>query len=227
MFLDYNSGVDEAGRGCVLGPLVMGLCTLSHEQEIYFKKLGVKDSKLLSKKKRVEFFSIIQKNSIEYKIMAVPAEELNVLMNRYSLNEIEAMKTAEMVKSLKIIPKRLILDCPDTQPEKYKQRMISNFNLIDYKHSIEIISEHKADLNHMSVSCASVLAKVTRDRLINEIIGYELSGYPADPKTIKYIKDYILEHKKIPPFARDKWATIQNIINDLYQKKMGWFNEKK
>jgi ribonuclease HII len=226
MLPKYNCGVDEAGRGAVLGPLVLASCTLSPEQEVYFKEIGVKDSKLIVKNKRVSFYDIIKEKATEYKIVAVPAEELNVLMNRYSLNEIEAIKTAEIVKDLKITPNKLILDCPDTQTEKYKKRMINNFNILKHINNCEILSEHKADLNHISVSCASILAKVTRDKMIFDLIGPDISGYSSDPRTIKYIKDYILKHKKIPPFARDKWETINNIMNELYQNKIGWFYDK-
>jgi ribonuclease HII len=226
MLPKYNCGVDEAGRGAVLGPLVLASCTLSPEQEVYFKEIGVKDSKLILKNKRVSFYDIIKEKATEYKIVAVPAEELNVLMNRYSLNEIEAIKTAEIVKDLKITPNKLILDCPDTQTEKYKKRMINNFNILKHINNCEILSEHKADLNHISVSCASILAKVTRDKMIFDLIGGDISGYSSDPRTIKFIKDYILKYKKIPPFARDKWETINNIMNELYQNKIGWFYDK-
>ncbi len=226
MLSNYNCGVDEAGRGSVLGPLVLASCTLSLEQEVYFKEIGVKDSKLILKSKRTSFYNLIKERAIEYKIVAVPAEELNILMNRYSLNEIEAIKTAEIVKDLKITPKKLILDCPDTQTEKYKKRMINNFNILKFVNSFEILSEHKADLNHISVSCASILAKVTRDQMMFDLVGQDISGYSSDPRTIKYIKDYILKYKKIPPFARDKWETINNIMNELYQNRIGWFCDK-
>jgi ribonuclease HII len=222
-----NCGVDEAGRGCVLGPLVLAACTLNEEQESFFRGLGVKDSKLLSKPKRESLFNIIKEKSTDYSIIVIPAEELNVLMNRYSLNEIEAIKTAEMVKNLKIKIDSLILDCPDTSPEKYKTRMVTNFIQLKYDYKFNIVSEHKADLNYMSVSCASVLAKVIRDRMIEDLTGLSISGYSSDPKTIDYLKKYIIEHKKIPPFARDKWETINNVMNDLYQNKIGWFYEKK
>jgi ribonuclease HII len=220
--------VDEAGRGCVLGPMVMGLCTISKESEFFLKKIGVTDSKLISPKKREFLFDIIKEKAVEYKIMVVPAQELNVLMQRYSLNEIEAQKTAQMIKSLDIIPKKIILDSPDGSIKKYKERIINNLNLIDFNiNNVEIITEHKADLNHISVSCGSILAKVTRDRLLEKLVGKEISGYSSDPKTINYLKDYILKNKKIPEFARSKWETIDKIMKELYQKKIGWFDGSK
>lgn len=223
----YFCGVDEAGRGCVLGPLVLASCTILKEQDDFFKDIGVKDSKLILKSKREKLFDIIKEKVLEYKIIVVPAEELNILMNRYSLNEIEAQKTVEILKNLKIIPDKFILDCPDTNTEKYKNRIINNIYIskLDYN-SKNIISEHKADFKYLSVSCASILAKVTRDRIIKELTNTDISGYSSDPKTIEFIKNYILENKKIPPYARDKWETIDKITKELYQNKIGWFCEK-
>ena len=231
MLTNNIAGVDEAGRGCVLGPMVLAICSISKDKEDYFKKIGVKDSKLLSKPKREELNEIIKKEALEYKIISVPAEELNVLMNNYSLNEIEAQKTAELILSLKNHNSEIILDCPDINTEKYKNRIINNLNIIDNKNLINkkkfnIISEHKADLNHISAGCASILAKVTRDNLLFDLLGNNLSGYCSDPKTIAYLKNYILEKKEVPHFARTKWQTIDNIFKELNQKKLGWFNEQ-
>jgi len=63
--------------------------------------------------------------------------------------------------------------------------------------------------------------------MISELTGLDISGYSSDPKTIKYLKEYIIKNKKIPPFARDKWETINNVMNELYQNKIGWFYDKK
>lgn len=222
------SGVDEAGRGCVLGPMVMAICSIDKSKEDFFRKEGVKDSKLILKKKREQLFEIIKKEAVEYKISIVPAVELNILMDSYSLNEIEAIKTAEMIKSLDVETSKIILDSPDTSADKYKQRILNNLKKLEYSiDEKKIVSEHKADLNHICAGCASILAKVTRDSVLKNIIGSDLSGYSSDPKTIDYIKNYILENKKLPDCARTKWKTIDNIFQDLYQKKLGWFNGRK
>ncbi|MDD3975578.1 MAG: ribonuclease HII [Candidatus ainarchaeum sp.] len=221
------SGVDEAGRGCVLGPMVLSICSIEESKEDFFRQKGVTDSKLIPKKKRENLFEIIKKEAVEYKISVIPAAELNILMNNYSLNEIEAIKTAEMISSLKKQTSKVILDSPDISENMYKLRIISNLKKIKFDFDEnKIISEHKADLNYICAGCASIIAKVTRDFLLNKLIGSNLSGYSSDPKTIEYIKNYILENKKLPDFARTKWKTIDNIFKDLYQKKIGWFNEK-
>jgi ribonuclease HII len=218
------AGIDEAGRGCVLGPMVLAVAVIKKSQEKELKEIGVKDSKLLSPKRREELFEIINKQAVEYKLVAVPAEELNVLMKKYSLNEIEAQKIAELLISLKSKIDTLIVDSPDTIPDKFKKRIEDN--LVKQGSSIgryTIKSEHKADLNHVSVATASILAKVTRDKLLEELIGKNISGYSSDPRTIEYLKNYILKNKKLPEFARTEWQTIDNIMKELYQKKIGWF----
>lgn len=216
------AGIDEAGRGCVLGPMVLAICLVDEKKEAFFKEIGVKDSKLLSRSKREELFTVIKENSAYYKIVVVPAQELNVLMNAYSLNEIEAQKVVELLKDLKVIPQRLILDSPDTVAERYTLRIrnILKKTAVANIEDLEIVSEHKADYKYISVACASILAKVTRDNLMDQLVGFSLSGYSSDPKTIEYLKKYFLENKSFPEFTRMKWKTVDNIVRDLYQKKL-------
>jgi len=218
----FISGMDEAGRGCVLGPMVMCVCVIDKYKEKFFKEIGCKDSKLLTPKKREELSEIIKKEAQEYKIIVVPAEELNVLMNHYSLNEIEAQKAGEMILNLKTKISEIVVDSPDTVPEKFKKRILDELKRKGYDSTIKIISEHKADVNHVSVSCASILAKVVRDKLIHELIG-DISGYSSDPKTIDYLKAYILKHKELPSFARTHWETIDKVMKEIYQKKISGF----
>ncbi len=220
----FTAGMDEAGRGCVLGPMVMCICVIDRAKQDFFKGIGCRDSKLIAPKKREELAEIIKKEAEEYKIIVVPAEELNVLMNHYSLNEIEAQKASEMIFNLKTEMSEIVVDSPDTVPEKFKKRILDDLKRKKYKHTkkLNIISEHKADVNHVSVSCASILAKVVRDKLIHELIG-DLSGYSSDPKTIEYLKTYILKHKELPSFARTHWETIDRVMKELYQKKLSGF----
>lgn len=215
------AGVDEAGRGCVLGPLVLSVCVIDKTKEKMFKDSGVKDSKLLSPQKREELFELIKKEAEDYKIIAIPAEELNVLMDKYSLNEIEAQKACFAISQLKTEPEAIVFDSPDTSTDHFSRRIKDNLKALSCNISSKIISEHKADLNHPSVSCASILAKVTRDSLLKkELGGLEISGYSSDPKTIDYLKNYFKKHKEFPKNTRLKWKTLDNIVNDLYQKKL-------
>ncbi|MFH0906620.1 MAG: ribonuclease HII [archaeon] len=217
------AGVDEAGRGCVLGPLVIAICVVEKDKEDFLKKLGVKDSKLLTKLQREKLFPIIVENCEGYKIIQIPAEELNISMNSFSLNEIEAQKISEIIKDVKKFDK-VILDSPDTDTNKFRLRVCRNLKVNCKDLDYEIVSEHKADFKYISVAAASILAKVTRDNLLFELLGNDLSGYSSDPKTIDYLKNYILENKTLPHLSRTKWKTIDNVMKELYQKKLGWFS---
>ena len=55
---------------------------------------------------------------------------------------------------------------------------------------------------------------------MDQLVGFSLSGYSSDPKTIEYLKKYFLENKSFPEFTRMKWKTVDNIVRDLYQKKL-------
>jgi len=215
------AGVDEAGRGSVLGPLVLAVCVIDTKKEKMFKEEGVKDSKLLSSQKREELFSLIKKEAEDYQIIAVPAEELNVLMDRCSLNEIEAQKACFAISRLKTKPEIIVFDSPDTSTDRFTKRIKDNFKVTSCELSSKIVSEHKADLNHLSVSCASILAKVTRDSLLKkELGGLEISGYSSDPKTTDYLKNYFKKYKNFPSNTRLKWKTVDNIVKDAFQRKL-------
>ncbi len=223
------AGIDEAGRGCVLGPLVIAVCVIDEKDEAYFKDLGITDSKLILKAKRKELLEIIKKKAIEYKIIAVSAQELNLSMQRYSLNEIEAQTMMELLFSLKNKVSKVVIDCPDTTPLAFKKRIDGLCQIEKYKNILDnnFCIEHKADLNHIVASCASILAKVTRDELLKELTCSDISGYSSDERTIKYITEYVLENKCLPETARTKWSTIDKIMKNLYQKKIGWFCDRK
>ena len=89
---------------------------------------------------------------------------------------------------------------------------------------IELLVEHKADLNHISVSAASVLAKVTRDseiekikKAIKEDFG---SGYPSDPKTKAFLEK---NFEKYPEIFRKTWSSHKEMINRKFQKSLSDF----
>lgn len=223
------AGIDEAGRGCVLGPLVVAVCVIDEKDISYFKDLGITDSKLIPKPKRKEFFEIIKEKSKEYHINVIPAQELNIRMQRCSLNDIEAQDMVKLITFLENKVTGIYIDCPDTTPEAFKKRLEIISKNDSYKNILNnnFIIEHKADLNYVVVSCASILAKVTRDEIIEEVVGKNISGYSSDERTITYLKEYILKNKCLPETARTKWETINKVMNELYQKKLGWFCERK
>ena len=216
-------GIDEAGRGPIIGPLVLCGLLVKEEDEKNLVRLKVKDSKLLTKKTREFLFDKIKDISYKYEIIEVYPDEIDHAVNNndgLNLNRLEAVKTADIINLLK--PDKAIIDAPSNNIRSYKQYLL---NLIKNK-KMEIILEHKADINFPVVSAASILAKVTRDNKIEEIkkkIKVDFgSGYMADPKTIEFLEKY---YEKYPDLFRKSWLPYQNILNKKFQKKLEDFSQ--
>ena len=209
-------GIDEAGRGPVIGPLVIAGVSINEKDLDKLKKLGVKDSKLLSPRQRENLFDKIIVAAKNHKIIIIPPKEIDSALKSESLNLnwLEAIKSAEIIDFLK--PEKAIVDCPSNNIINYK-----NFLKEHLKNKTELIVEHKADFKYAVVSAASIIAKVTRDKEIKEIqkkikepIG---SGYPSDPVTINFLKK---NHNSYPGIFRKEWASWKNINKKKKQKSL-------
>ena len=203
------AGVDEAGRGCVLGPLVICIAIVEEEKEQLLKKIGAKDSKLLSPSARGRLQHKVREICVEAQCIHITAKQLNELMPHHSLNEIEAMKVAELLSAMKHHPESIIADSPDTDAKRFEHRIRKYL-----KRDLVIHSEHKADVNHPVVSGASILAKVERDAEIERIKGelnYEFgSGYSSDPRTIEFLKSNF-HLPAVGKYLRTRWETVENL----------------
>lgn len=192
-------GIDEAGKGCVIGPLV--IAGVACDKEDYLRSIGVRDSKKLSQKKREELAKKIREVA-KVEVIKIPAEKLDEMMESKTINEILKESYAEIIRRLK--PELAFVDSPDVKPK----RLASQLKEIT---GIEIIAEHKADEKYPLVSSASIIAKVEREKEIESLkksFGDFGSGYASDPKTIAYLKQ-LRELKEMPPFIRKKWRTIK------------------
>ncbi len=210
------AGVDEAGRGCILGPMVLCVLYCKKEDEPKLKKLGIKDSKLLSPKQRVELEPQIRKMCTA-NLVVVEAPELNTMMEKDSLNEIEAIKIAHALNSTKLKAEMVYIDSPDNIPKNFELRIRKYLN--DKMH---ITSQNKAESRFPVVAAASIVAKVARDGFIEKIkqeIGIDFgSGYTSDPRTIAFLQEHAYD-ANMKPYLRTKWKTLDNIK----QKKLDEF----
>jgi len=211
-------GVEEAGRGPVIGPLVMAGCMLEEKDIDTLDSIGVKDSKLLTPIQREALFDKIKK-ICKYKILIIEPKEIDDILNSddLNLNWLEAIKSAQIINELN--PDKAILDCPSNNISSY-----SDYVKKHLEKEVEIIAEHKADLNYTIVGAASILAKVTRDREIEKLkkklnINFG-SGYPSDPRTKKFVEEF---HNKYSGIFRETWSTFQKAKLMKKQKKLGEF----
>ncbi len=207
-------GIDEAGKGPLLGPLV--ICgVIIHPQDVQkLVDIGVKDSKHLTPKKREELFPKIKTIIKDYMITIVEPREIDraVESETLNLNWMEAIKTAIIVNYLK--PDKAIIDCPSTNIKAYTD-YIKNF----LKQDTELQLEHNAE-RFPVVAAASILAKVTRDSEIEKLklkYGDFGSGYPSDKKAQDFLKE---NWKNYPELFRQSWASYKKVAN---QTKLGEF----
>ncbi|HLC88944.1 MAG TPA: ribonuclease HII, partial [Candidatus Nanoarchaeia archaeon] len=206
-------GVDEAGRGPVLGPLVMAALAFKEEDIQKLEWLGVKDSKLLSSSAREELFEPIRELVHDFRIEVIEPDaiDLSLTESTSNLNWLEAETSARLVSELN--PDKVIIDCPSPNIPAYKNYFSSKLSPGVLGHA-EIVMEHKADLNHIVVAAASVIAKVIRDRQIDKLkseINFDFgSGYMPDPKTQQFLNDY---HDKFPHLFRKKWQSYVDAVN--------------
>ena len=194
-------GIDEAGRGSVLGPLIISLCLCERRYEKKLNGLVKTDSKHMTRMERERIYDAL-KNFCVFRIVEVSAEELNILMDTMSLNDIEAKKMAQLAKN---VNGDIMIDLPDRYSWIFNRRM-ETFGLTKFQ------AQHKADENYPIVGAASVYAKLIRDSRIDEIkenLGIDFgSGYPSDEKTREALRNYKNELK---PYIRFKWKTLETI----------------
>jgi ribonuclease HII len=205
------AGVDEAGRGPVIGPLVIALVAVSHEHIL--DKIALKDSKLCTPPQRELFKTQINQIADKTKILSVSAADIDTMRKTMTLNQLEVYTFSKLISAAK--PDICYIDSADVNANRFALNIKKH---LDY--SPQIISRHKADNIYPVVSAASIIAKTTRDSQVS-VIEKELSktlplplgsGYPADPITQKFLKTWLQKYGTLPPHVRLSWKTAQNLV---------------
>lgn len=217
------AGIDEAGRGPVLGPMVMVIAAADTGMMNELVEMGVRDSKALSVKRR-KVLSKQLKELIDYEIASISPQEVDAAVNSAStnLNWLEADVSARIAR--KLYEQRpftkLYLDCPSNNIPAYSNYFQKALQI----KQVKVIAEHKADERYPIVSAASIIAKVYRDMEIwkwQESSGIDCgSGYPSDPKTIEFIKKY---GSKYPQIIRKSWDTYKRLSKLKNQRNLSKF----
>ena len=166
-------------------------------------------------------YPLLQNELEEFATFHLHAPEMDELMARESLNEIEALKIGYLLNNLKSKPDLVYVDSPDPVASNFAKRI---HQYLSYK--TKIVAEHKADVHYPVCSAASIIAKVERDREIQKIqaqfseYGNIGSGYSHDERTITFIQKYIQKHDSLPECARKKWDTNVRLMNARWQTKL-------
>lgn len=204
-------GVDEAGRGCVVGPLAVAGVSIESEKLRDLGELGVKDSKMLSAKQRDALYPEIIKLCQGVEVSRIPPKMIDRYVSRGKkyrrLNYLETIHMAKVIDALAV--EEVFIDAPDVNPPRFKTELEEL--LLSRP---RITAEHKADVNYAVVSAASIIAKVERDKDVAElrdIHGDFGSGYPSDPDTIAFLESWVKSKSSQPEFARKSWKTWARI----------------
>jgi ribonuclease HII len=200
-------GIDEAGRGSVLGPLVVGAFCCSAEQLTALRATGVRDSKRLSPGRREEVYGLLAAVG-ERRSVALPPRTIDRYVARGGLNELELDTFATLVRELR--PDVAYVDACDPNAERFGRRLAALAG-----DGTRVVSRHKADRDLLVVSAASVVAKVRRDaalenlgRAAGESVG---SGYPSDAETRRCVERHAADGGRVPPWMRRSWETVQRV----------------
>ncbi len=208
------AGVDDAGRGCVIGPLVIAGVMMKEEDLPKLVQLGVRDSKLLSPHRRETLEPEIRRMAEKSAVVKLTPSEIDAIVSAgrklHKLNWLEAQAMARVLETLK--PDKAYVDASDVLEKRFEKDILDclTFNL-------EIVSEHKADRNYPIVSAASIIAKVERDNEIAELAkayGDFGSGYPSDPRTIRFLQQCLEKSCDYPSFVRKSWKPAKKAISD-------------
>ncbi len=213
------AGVDEAGRGCVIGPLVVAGVAVQTEQLSALSALGVKDSKLLTAKKRESLYDEIIKLTQIYKTIKLAPAEIDKVVESsrrlHKLNRLEAQTMAQIIQALN--PNEVYVDAADVLEHRFANHIRECLTI-----KAKIISRHKADLIYPIVSAASIIAKVERDREITSLrceYGDFGSGYLHDPKTQLFISKWLKDNTDYPSCVRRSWKPAKKALSERGTKQ--------
>lgn len=232
--MEYEVGIDEAGRGPVIGPMVYACCAWPISLRETYSKKGFDDSKKLTEVKRDMLFDVIKSlPEVVYKTDVLSPEYISNCMlgrQKISLNVISMESAEKLIQELindGINVREVYVDTVGTA-ESYQERLSNRFSGIQFKVSA------KADSLFPIVSAASIVAKVTRDSFIEDyknFLGEIGSGYPSDPNTQGWLKKNMNPVFGYPSkFVRISWRTCTDAMQDLplvsWPEEMSITNER-
>jgi len=205
------AGLDDAGRGPIIGPLIIAGVLIDDSRIQELASLGVRDSKLLSPSARRRLEVQIKQTVERYEYVELTPDQIDLVVHKAKklqrLNFLEAKAMAQVISRLK--PDVAYVDASDVLCERFGKHVQENLSF-----QLKIISEHHADRKYPVVSAASILAKVRRDEEVARLqaeYGDFGSGYVTDARTITFLENWIQQHGSPPPIVRRSWKTLKKL----------------
>jgi len=204
----------------VLGPLVIAGVSIAESKLDKLKALGVKDSKLLSPKRREHLAKEIEKIADNIMVLKVgPCKIDSYRSQGIDLNRLEFMKMAEIISFLG--PNTVYVDSPDVKPERLAKILSKSAN------GARVVSEHKADVNYPIVGAASIIAKVERDADIEKLkakYGDIGPGYSSNQITMEWMRSWLAKNKDFPEgVVRKSWITTDMVKQEKSQGRLSFW----
>ena len=218
------AGVDDAGRGPIIGPLVIAGVLFPEDQQETLRGMGVRDSKLLTPELRTRLDIKIRSAARKVSLVEAQPKEIDEFVlhggRLRKLNFLEAKMMANVLSDLSA--EEAYVDASDVNEARYAAS-IREF-LPDQLRGMKMFSEHHADRTFPVVSAASIVAKVRRDSLVEGLrkeYGDFGSGYMTDPKTMSFLRGWRQSHTAYPPIVRMSWKTIRELEAEIGQTRFG------
>jgi ribonuclease HII len=214
------AGVDEAGRGCAIGPLVVAGAVFAEEDVPGLVEMGVRDSKRLTARRRERLSAKIKELALEFRFVELSPETIDKVVTRSvplrRLNYLETMVMARIVRELR--PDSAYVDTCDVDHIRCGDQIRS---VLPFR--VDITCVPRADSVYPVTAAASILAKVRRDSLVaalRERHGDFGSGYCSDRKTLEFIDNWFAGSRDSPPFMRASWAPVRRRLEGLKQTRL-------
>lgn len=206
-------GLDEAGRGALLGPLIVAGAVLSEEDLPKLAELKVKDSKAVPRAQRPRLLRELWAWGLRGRAVVIPPEHID----EGNLTQLELGAMLVLIQFLR--PDRVIAD-PPVGPRaipRFRRSLAQAAGLAEN----QVLLFPKADAQDPLVAAASLLAKVVRDgyvRALRSRYGDFGWGYPGEPRVREFLVRYLRTHGELPPICRKRWRTVQEVLGAKLQE---------
>ena len=222
----YQIGVDEAGKGPVIGPMVAA-AVRADDSDL---PDGIDDSKRLTAATRESIAAELQESSaVEVGVGVVTTDEIDD--PETDMNSLTVTAQVRALGDVTADGDHALVDAGDVSESRFARRVadgVANAGTVTAGGvAIDVTAEHGADEASRLVGAASIIAKVERDNRIDalneEYDGDIGSGYPSDPTTREFLADYVDRHGELPACARASWATCEDVLAAAEQSDLAEF----
>jgi ribonuclease HII len=211
-------GVDEAGKGPVLGPMVCAAVRAPADA-----LAGVDDSKALSAERR-EALARRLRDDDRVRVGVHTVSVARIDDPATDMNGLALAGAAAAVRRVAEAGDETVADAADVDAERFGRRLREAVG--NGGPAVEVRAEHGADAAHAVAGAASVVAKAERDRRVAELAdeyGPVGSGYPSDPTTRAFLREWVRDHGGLPDCARASWATCADVLAAAEQSGLDEF----